>query len=187
MRRCVEVRRIRTLNLAAVTSCGCSLKPFRGPKDCKFWTWAGLTEGNINFLGGLGGTIHAVDLLGSFDQMQRELADRPLDSHAAHGFVNDFLNFPRKQFDAILAWDTLEFLGHGRVAPDDPEDPGDLASRRGAVDVLPYRGSRERRSRFIAMRSSKSTGFESSRKGRGNCPTPSTTGAWRGYSKTSGR
>ena len=70
----------------------------------------GLTEGNINFLGGLGGTIHAVDLLGSFDQMQRELADRPLDSHAAHGFVNDFLNFPRKQFDAILAWDTLEFL-----------------------------------------------------------------------------
>ena len=70
----------------------------------------GLTEGNINFLGSLGGTIHAVDLLGRFDTMKHELADRPLDSHAAHGFVNDFLNFPRKQFDAILAWDTLEFL-----------------------------------------------------------------------------
>ncbi len=70
----------------------------------------GLSEANLSFLSTRGGRIHAVDLLEHYDQRRREDPDGALDVEAAGAFVDEYLNFPRNQFDAVMVWDALEFL-----------------------------------------------------------------------------
>lgn len=70
----------------------------------------GLSQANLSALSEFGGTVHAVDLLDQFDAYRREGREEPVDVAAARDFVDDFLNFPRNQFDAVLAWDCLEFM-----------------------------------------------------------------------------
>lgn len=70
----------------------------------------GLSQENIGILSQFGGTVHAVDLLVQYDQRKRDHPEDVMDVAAARDFVDEFLNFPRNQFDAVLAWDGLEFL-----------------------------------------------------------------------------
>lgn len=70
----------------------------------------GLSQANLGVLTEFGGTVHAVDLLGQYDQHRRENPELAMDVAAARDFVDEYLNFPRNQFDAVLAWDCLEFL-----------------------------------------------------------------------------
>ena len=70
----------------------------------------GVTESNIAFLSEIGGKIHAVDLLECYDRAKRENPELLFDPVSARDFVDEYLNFARNQFDAILVWDTLEFL-----------------------------------------------------------------------------
>jgi SAM-dependent methyltransferase len=70
----------------------------------------GLNQENIGILSQFGGTVHAVDLLVQYDQRMRDHPESSMDIAAARDFVDEYLNFPRNQFDAILAWDSLEFL-----------------------------------------------------------------------------
>lgn len=70
----------------------------------------GLTEANVEFLSEMGGKIHAVDLLDSYDRAKCERPDLLFDPVSARDFVDEYLNFARNQFDAILVWDSLEFL-----------------------------------------------------------------------------
>jgi len=70
----------------------------------------GINEANIGFLSELGGKIHAVDLLECFDRSRRENPDTSIGLDGARRFIDEYLNFPRNQFDAILVWDALEFL-----------------------------------------------------------------------------
>lgn len=75
----------------------------------------GLSQANLGVLSEFGGTVHAVDLLGQYDQHKRENPEAAMDVAAARDFVDDFLNFQRNQFDAVLAWDCLEFLDSDTV------------------------------------------------------------------------
>ncbi len=70
----------------------------------------GLNEANIDFLSRIGGRIHAVDLLDCFDRSRREAPAEALGIDAGRAFIDEYLNFARNQFDAILVWDALEFL-----------------------------------------------------------------------------
>jgi hypothetical protein len=70
----------------------------------------GANEANVNFLAGLGGKIHFVDLLGSYDRFQPQPGENVSPIDLARQFVDQHLNYARNQFDAILGWDTLEFL-----------------------------------------------------------------------------
>ena len=70
----------------------------------------GLNEANIEFLSRIGGKIHAVDLLECFDRSRREQPDSALGVDAGRLFIDEYLNFARNQFDAVLVWDALEFL-----------------------------------------------------------------------------
>lgn len=70
----------------------------------------GLSQANLGVLSEFGGTVHAVDLLGVYDQHLQDNPEAVMDVAAARDFVDQFLNFPRNQFDAVLAWDCLEFL-----------------------------------------------------------------------------
>ncbi len=70
----------------------------------------GLSEANVQYLSALGAKIHTMDLIECYDSgVATASADR-YSLEAAHGFVDKYLNFARTQFDAILAWDSLEFL-----------------------------------------------------------------------------
>lgn len=70
----------------------------------------GANEANVNFLADIGGKIHFVDLLGSYDRFQPQPGDDKTPLDIARDFVDEHLNFARNQFDAILGWDALEFL-----------------------------------------------------------------------------
>ena len=70
----------------------------------------GINEANVNFLSERGGRVHAVDLLERFDEHRSNRATDALELSAARDFVDDYLNFARNQFDAVLVWDALEFL-----------------------------------------------------------------------------
>jgi hypothetical protein len=70
----------------------------------------GANEANVNFLAEIGGKIHFVDLLGSYDRFQPQPGDDKTPLDIAREFVDEHLNFARNQFDAILGWDALEFL-----------------------------------------------------------------------------
>ena len=70
----------------------------------------GLTQSNVNFLSEYGCKIHALDLLADFDYCKEHLPDRQFDSQTAQQFIDEYLNYSVDQFDAILAWDTLEHL-----------------------------------------------------------------------------
>ncbi len=70
----------------------------------------GLSQENVNFLGELGCKIHALDLLSDFDQFKRRLPGGEFDAAAAEQFVERHLRFDAEQFDAILAWDSLEYF-----------------------------------------------------------------------------
>jgi hypothetical protein len=69
-----------------------------------------LSESNVNFLSERGARIHAVDLVAAFDRSSRDRSSEPFDPEAARDFIDEYLNYNRSQFDAILAWDSLEFL-----------------------------------------------------------------------------
>ena len=70
----------------------------------------GISEANIEYLSGHGGKIHTVDLIDCYDSGVAAGSAERYSLEAAHGFVDQYLNFARTQFDAILAWDSLEFL-----------------------------------------------------------------------------
>ncbi len=70
----------------------------------------GANEANVNFLAEIGGKIHFVDLLGSYDRFQPQPGEDKTSVDVAREFVDEHLNFARNQFDAILGWDALEFL-----------------------------------------------------------------------------
>ena len=70
----------------------------------------GLNESNVEFLSRKGYRIHAIDLLPVFDRVKASLPDRRFDAAAARRFVDEHLRFRPNQFDAILAWNTLEHL-----------------------------------------------------------------------------
>jgi hypothetical protein len=70
----------------------------------------GANEANVNFLADLGGKIHFIDLLGSYDRFQPQPGEDKTSLDFAREFVDEHLNFARNQFDAILGWDALEFL-----------------------------------------------------------------------------
>ncbi len=70
----------------------------------------GLNESNVEFLSRMGYRIHALDLLLVFDRVKAGLPDRRFDAAAARRFVDEYLRFRTHQFDAILAWNTLEHL-----------------------------------------------------------------------------
>ncbi len=70
----------------------------------------GLSEANLSFLSTRGGRVHAVDLLEHYDRRRRENPDEAVGIEAARAFVDEYLNFARNQFDAVLVWDALEFL-----------------------------------------------------------------------------
>ena len=70
----------------------------------------GLNESNVEFLSRRGCRIHAIDLLPVFDRVKADLPDRRFDASAARRFVDEYLRFRPNQFDAILAWNTLEHL-----------------------------------------------------------------------------
>ncbi|MBI1353343.1 MAG: methyltransferase domain-containing protein [Acidobacteria bacterium] len=70
----------------------------------------GISEANVQFLSGHGGKIHTVDLIDCYDSGAASASAERYSLEAAHGFVDRYLNFARTQFDAILAWDSLEFL-----------------------------------------------------------------------------
>ena len=70
----------------------------------------GLNESNVEFLSRKGYRIHAIDLLPVFDRVKASLPDRRFDAAAARRFVDEYLRFRPNQFDAILAWNTLEHL-----------------------------------------------------------------------------
>ena len=70
----------------------------------------GANETNVNFLADIGGKIHFVDLLGSYDRFQPRPGEDMTPIDVAREFVDQHLNFARNQFDAILGWDALEFL-----------------------------------------------------------------------------
>jgi len=76
-----------------------------------------LTESNVNFLSEMGGKLHAVDLLDCYDRARRENPELRFDPVTARDFVDEYLNFARKQFDAILVWDSLEFLDSDLLHP----------------------------------------------------------------------
>jgi SAM-dependent methyltransferase len=58
----------------------------------------------------LGAKIHTMDLIECYDSGVATASAERYSLEAAHGFVDQYLNFARTQFDAILAWDSLEFL-----------------------------------------------------------------------------
>ena len=68
----------------------------------------GLSQENVNFLGELGCKIYALDLLSDFDQFKQRLPGGEFDAATAEQFVERHLRFAPEQFDAILAWGTLE-------------------------------------------------------------------------------
>ena len=70
----------------------------------------GLNESNVEFLSRKGYRIHALDLLPVFDRVKVSLPDRRFDGPVARGFVDEYFRFRPNQFDAILAWNTLEQL-----------------------------------------------------------------------------
>ena len=70
----------------------------------------GANEANVNFLADIGGKIHFVDLLGSYDRFKPGPGEESSPLDVARQFVDEHLNFARNQFDAILGWDSLEFL-----------------------------------------------------------------------------
>ena len=70
----------------------------------------GLSQETCAFLGRFDCTIHAFDLLADFDHCKQTLPDGELDAAAAEKFVQRHLPFGPGQFDAILAWDALEYL-----------------------------------------------------------------------------
>ena len=70
----------------------------------------GLNQENVNFLGRLGCRIHALDQLSDFDQFRQTHHRGDFDTTAAEQFIRQHLRFEPGQFDAILAWDTLEYL-----------------------------------------------------------------------------
>ncbi len=70
----------------------------------------GANEANVNFLAEIGGKIHFVDLIGSYDRFQPQPGEDKTALEIASEFVDEHLNFARNQFDAILGWDALEFL-----------------------------------------------------------------------------
>ncbi len=71
----------------------------------------GVSEANIEYLSALGAKIHTLDLIDCYDAggVGASSAER-YSIDAARGFVDRYLNFARTQFDAILGWDSLEFL-----------------------------------------------------------------------------
>lgn len=70
----------------------------------------GLSESNVNFLSKRGCRIHAQDLLANFDNFKARLPGRRFDAAAAESFVREYFPFPPAHFDAIFAWDCLEYL-----------------------------------------------------------------------------
>ena len=82
-----------------------SSRPYKAILDL-----GGLNQENVNFLGRLGCRIHALDLLSDFDQFKQTLHRGDFDATAAEQFIHQHLRFESGQFDAILAWDTLEYL-----------------------------------------------------------------------------
>lgn len=70
----------------------------------------GLSEANVEYLSALGAKIHTMDLIECYDAGVGTASAERYTLEAAHGFVDQYLNFARTQFDAILAWDSLEFL-----------------------------------------------------------------------------
>lgn len=76
----------------------------------------GLSQANVNFLSELGCKIHAIDLLADCDRYRKQLPERCFDPQSARRFLDSYLNYRVDQFDAILAWDTLEHLGGDLLA-----------------------------------------------------------------------
>ena len=78
--------------------------------DLEVLDLGGLTQSNVNFLSEHGCKIHALDLLADFDYCKEHLPERQFDPQTAQQFIDEYLNYSVDQFDAILAWDTLEHL-----------------------------------------------------------------------------
>ncbi len=70
----------------------------------------GLSESNVSFLSGMGCKIHALDLLALFDAFRSSMPGRDLSHGDGAAFIEEYLGFPPENFDAILAWDVLEYL-----------------------------------------------------------------------------
>lgn len=70
----------------------------------------GLNQPNVEFLSRKGYRIHAIDLLPVFDDARANLPNRRFNTTTARHFTDEYLHFRPNQFDAILAWNTLEHL-----------------------------------------------------------------------------
>ena len=90
-----------------------NILPNRGRLD--ILDLGGLNQANLGVLSEFGGTVHAVDVLGQYDQRKQDNPQDAMNVAAARDFVDDIFNFERNQFDAVLAWDCLEFLDSDTV------------------------------------------------------------------------
>ena len=92
-----------------------SLKGCREPSVLDLGT---TSSANISFLTGFGGRVYNEDILrGSLDP---DFAARQPDGTAtldAQKFFSENLNYPEGQFDAILCWDTPDYLHEALVKP----------------------------------------------------------------------
>jgi len=73
---------------------------------------------NINFLTGFGGRVYNVDVLRS--SQDREFLVRQEDGTEAldpQKFFSENLDYPERHFDAILCWDTPDYLHEALVKP----------------------------------------------------------------------
>lgn len=76
------------------------------------------SSANINFLTGFGGRVYNVDILRA--SQDREYLVRQEDGTEALGaekFFSENLNYPERQFDAILCWDVPDYLPETLVKP----------------------------------------------------------------------
>lgn len=82
---------------------------------------------NINFLTGLGHSVYMADLVDDANSEEYRIAhghphadpdaDEDMQQYDAVRFVAENLDFAGREFDAVLLWDTLDYLPEPFVAP----------------------------------------------------------------------
>lgn len=74
--------------------------------------FAGASQANVSFITNMGHRISSEDFMRSLETTfsDEQFFENQANPQLVDEFLQEFLNFPRDQFDGALAWDALQFL-----------------------------------------------------------------------------
>ena len=81
----------------------------RGQSGLTILDFGGATQQNVNFITSLGHRIYSENFLQALRESFTTDADQSNSKRIEH-FLHQALDYPERQFDAVLIWDVLEYL-----------------------------------------------------------------------------